>query len=755
VTAFVLGICAAAFAAPWLARRTGAFAGWLLAALPTAVLVWAIRQAPAIVSGTAVVESRPWVEGLGVALAFRLDGWSLPFVVLVSGLGALVLPYAGRYKARHPQLGWFLGYLTAFMGAMLGLVLADDAMTLFVFWELTSVASFLLIGFEHRRAEARRAAQQALLLTGVGGLALLAGLVLFGMASSGGSLGAAGGSVTDHALYPAILGLVLAGAFSKSAQVPLHFWLPNAMEAPTPASAYLHSATMVKAGVYLLGRLAPALGETPAWHWSLGLVGGGTMVLGGVLALRQHDLKRVLAYTTVTALGTLVLLIGIGTPAAMQAAVVLLWVHGLYKGALFFCAGLIDHATGTRDVRTLRGLGRRLPLTSTAMVVAGLSMAGLPPLLGFVAKELGYGASLATVQGAMPAWLGTSVLLFANAATVAAAWIVVRPVFGTGPGTTGEHGEPPSMGFAALVPAVAGLVLGLGPAVLDGMVGAASGAATVHLALWHGVNRPLLLSVATLLLAGLILVGRRYGPRWPALRLPRADDVYDRGLGALRWTAAQTSALLQTGYTSRYLASILWTTLVLVGGSFALRGHVPAIEFGPLALYEFTIGALVIAAAGVVAVARSRTLAILGLGVVGFGAATLFLVLGAPDVAMTQLLVETMVVIIALAALRWLPRMPVQRRARPSHIVLSVAVGTLVGGLVLVTASVPAPSEASRFFIEKSLSEAHGRNVVNVILVDFRALDTLGEITVVAVAALGALALIQAPPGSARKEHPA
>ena len=369
--------------------RRGAVTGVLVAAVPAIAMIAFAMQVPSIVSGETLRISAEWVPSLNVNLSFRLDGLSMVFALLISAIGAVVVLYSSAYLAGHSQLARYYLYLLTFTGAMLGLVLADNLVTLFVFWEMTTITSYLLVGFNHESPAARRAALQALLVTGGGGLALLAGIILMGIAAGSleiSEIAGRGDMLRSHDLYLPILVLVLLGAFTKSAQVPFHFWLPNAMAAPTPISAFLHSATMVKAGVYLLARLHPVLGGTDAWLWSLSTFGAATAVFGGVLAIRQTDLKALLAYTTVMALGTLVMFLGSQATVAIAAAMTFLVVHSLYKAALFMVAGIIDHQTGTRDLRQLGGMVAAMPITALAAAMAAFSMGGFPPFLGFIGK---------------------------------------------------------------------------------------------------------------------------------------------------------------------------------------------------------------------------------------------------------------------------------------------------------------------------------------------------------------------------------
>jgi multicomponent Na+:H+ antiporter subunit A len=455
--AAVLSGFALAGVAPFLYRVARAKASWTIAALPLGLFTFFASLAGRIAAGQPVTVSYAWVPTLDVNLSFRLDGLSLLFSLLITGIGALIVIYAGGYLAAHHHLGRFYAYLALFMASMLGLVLADNVITLFVFWELTSLSSYLLIGFDHEREAARSAALQALLVTGVGGLAMLAGLLLLGRAAGSLELSnvlGAGEAIRAHPLYLAILLLILAGAFTKSAQFPFHFWLPSAMEAPTPVSAYLHSATMVKAGVYLLARLSPVLGGTEAWIAIVTLTGAATMLVGAAKALLETDLKRILAYSTVSVLGMLTLLLGIGTPRAIEAAMVYLLAHALYKGALFLVAGAVDHETGTREATRLGGLRRAMPITAVAAAAAAVSMVGLPPLFGFIAKELLYEATWGAPDLAL---VITGVTVLSNTLLMAVAVVVgIQPFAGQAVSTPKKPHEAP-------------WTLWLGPALLGGL----------------------------------------------------------------------------------------------------------------------------------------------------------------------------------------------------------------------------------------------------------------------------------------------
>ncbi|MBI1297575.1 putative monovalent cation/H+ antiporter subunit A [bacterium] len=732
--------------------------GWWTAALPLALTLFFVSQIQAVAAGGVVTWSFDWVPSLGVPISFYIDGLALVMALLVAGIGTCVYLYAGRYLAGDKGLLRFYVWVTLFMLSMLGLVTSGNVLTLFVFWELTSISSYLLIGYKHKEEYARDAALQALLITGGGGLALLAGLLLMGGVAGSYDLVtllASGDVLTSHPLYAAMLVLILVGAFTKSAQFPFHFWLPGAMAAPTPVSAYLHSATMVKAGVFLLARINPALGGTALWTTLLVSFGATTMVLGAFLAWQQRDLKRILAYSTVSALGTLVLLIGIGTPVALKAAIVFLVVHSLYKGALFLVAGAVDHATGSRDVTLLSGLARAMPWTAGAGALAALSMAGLPPFFGFVGKELIYEATLYA-----PTWVVilTVAAVVANVFNVVVAGLVaLRPFWGK-PSSHAEHAHEGGF-FMILGPAflaTLGLLAGLFLTPVSSLfvtpaVSALAGESTqIKLSLWHGINPMLGLSVLTVALGAVIYRFRTSiaSPMTAATTWIEAapGQVYQIALDGLKGGSVAVTRRLQTGNLRRYVRVVLLTMLVLVGSALVVGSTWPQFS-QPLDVrfHEVVLALLMLAAALVVTRAKSRLLAVTSLGVVGFGMSMFFLLLGAPDLAMTQFAVETLTVLLFVLVLYRLPRFASLTSGSEKVFdgIVAVAGGVLMAVVVLVTIDLPHPSTLTTYFAENSLALANGRNVVNVILVDFRSLDTLGEIIVLAIAATGVFALMK------------
>jgi multicomponent Na+:H+ antiporter subunit A len=763
----VLSVFVVALAAPFVTKPLGDRVGWVLGLLPAGLTVWFLAQLPVVQTGGRT-EVTPWVPQLGVETAFRLDGLSATFALMIAGIGTAVVIYAGGYLRGDRQLPRFFLLLLAFMGAMLGVVLADDLITLFVFWELTSLTSYFLIGYKHEARSSRDGALQGLLITGSGGLAMLAGFLILG-ASFGtfriSELIADPAALQASPAYLPALILIGLGALTKSAQFPFHVWLPNAMAAPTPVSAYLHSATMVKAGVYLLARLAPGMGGTPAWFWLLTLAGTATILAAAVLALLQRDSKRLLAYSTLIALGALVVMIGVGGKIAAEAMLAFMVAHALYKAPLFMVAGSVDHEAGSRDVTALKGLGRAMPITWAIALVAAISAAGLPPMLGFVGKELAY-------ETLLPHVWALAALVAASAVMVVIVWLVAwKPFAGRTPeAPKTPHEAPLSMWIGPAILAALGLGFGLAPDVLAQALLVPAAAAllgepvTFYLALWHGVNAALILSVVTIALGALLVLAwrplhdvlrRRYG----GMRFGPAG-AYEGALKGLVRIAEWQTRVLQSPDLRHHLTTILAFAVGLVAVTVVVRGGLvlaPTFEGGTP--YEYIVLGLIAAAALATVRARTRLEAITALGVVGFGIALVFTFFAAPDLAITQFLVETLIVILVALVLMRLPAWMLREERRSSVRAVAGPIAVLGGGLLtvllLAVLSVPLDTTIPAYFAEASYPSANGRNIVNVILVDFRAFDTLGEIVVLAVAATGAYALLRRlgrrpePPASA------
>ncbi|WP_035814096.1 Na+/H+ antiporter subunit A [Jiangella gansuensis] len=745
----------------WLHRR----AFLVLALVPAASFGWAVAMTPEVAgpAGGAIEQQVAWVQTLGLELTFRLTTLSWAMMLLVTGVGALVLAYCAYYfRPGDGGLWRFSGLLTGFAGAMLGLVLADDLIVLYIFWELTTVLSYLLIGHNPERKANRRAAMQALMVTTLGGLAMLVGIIIIGQ--SAGTYRASevlAAPPAGDAVTVAVV-LLLVGAISKSALVPFHFWLPGAMAAPTPVSAYLHAAAMVKAGIYLVALLAPTFAGLLPWRPLLLILGVATMLLGGLRALRQHDLKLLLAYGTVSQLGFLIVLVGAGTRAAALAGVAMLVAHALFKASLFLVVGVVDRSTGTRDLRELSGLGKRTPVLMWAAILAAGSMAAVPPLAGFVAKETVYAAFVDIAEtgdgtgiGSAAGWVLVAGLTVGSALTVAYSARFVWGAFATKPGVPpiGDC-RLPAPGFAAapVALALACFALGLlGPAETELLGPYANqfpaGAHEPELTLWHGVNVPLMLSGLSLLL-GLALFWWRDVVAGAQQRFaPRADaeSGYRAIMRGVDRLAVEVTGATQRGSLPIYLA-VIFLVVVLVPGSTLLAGQIwdgDAYAWDSPA--QAVVGGIMIVAAVLAARSRRRLKAVVLAGVTGYGMAMLFILHGAPDLALTQVLVETVTLVIFVLVLR---RMPLYFSNRPLtssrwwRLALGSAVGLVMAGLALAASGARIADPVSDGFAEPAVSYGGGHNIVNVTLVDIRAWDTMGEISVLVVAATGVASLI-------------
>jgi multicomponent Na+:H+ antiporter subunit A len=749
-------------------RRTG-FA--VAAVLPAAALVWALAHAREALT-TGVSTTLAWAPELGLSLSFRLDALALAMVVLVSGIGALILVYCiGYFGESSPDGTRSAALLLAFAGVMLGLVLADDLLTLYLFWELTSVTSFLLVGQSGEARENRSAAVQALLVTVFGGLVMLLGFILLGEAAGtyriseivalGQAGGLGGGTVT------AALALILVGALTKSAQLPFHPWLPAAMAAPTPVSAYLHAASMVKAGVYLVARLSPGVADAAVWWVPVVVLGLATMAVGGWRAMAQHDLKRLLAFGTVSQLGFLMVLFGAGTRVAAIAGIAMLLAHGLFKAPLFLVTGIVDHATGTRDVRKLSGLWSSMRGSAIIAAAAAASMAGLPPLLGFVGKEAGFEAFLA--EDDLRGRLVTLALVAGSVFTVAYSARFLWGAFARKPGVadTPVHRPGPLLTWPAGLCALGGLVLGIANPVVDADAQSYAGAypatsqaeAGYHLALWHGLGLPLLASAVALVLGyalhrGWSRVGRLAG-HFP--RALSAQHAYEIAVAGTERVATAVTGRLQAGSVPTYLVVILVTVVALPGTAVLVGGTWPdqPIYHAPLQLPLAVLATL--AALALVRV-RRRFTAVLLVGVVGYGVGGLFIVDGAPDLALAQFLVETLSLVAFVFVLRRMPsRFTLERqRARtqvPKAVIAAVAGGMVAGTAVVLSGARQVPATTSAEFVRLAPEGAGAMNVISAIIVDFRALDTVGEITVLFVAAVGVASLVLATPYDRRRRR--
>jgi multicomponent K+:H+ antiporter subunit A len=749
--------------------------------LATSAGLVAVGSAAAIISlfprvrdGGVIRETIAWVPSLGLELVVRMDGFAWMFALLVTGIGALVSLYARYYMSPDDPVGRFYSHLLAFMGAMLGVVTAGNVVQLVVFWELTSLVSFLLIGYWHHRTDAQRGARMALTVTGAGGLALLGGVIVLGHIVGSHDLDVilgSGDAVRAHPLYPVALALILVGALTKSAQFPFHFWLPRAMAAPTPVSAYLHSATMVKAGVFLLARFWPVLSGTELWFWLVGGAGLTTLVLGAYVAMFQHDLKRVLAYSTISHLGLITLLFGLNSPLAAVAGVFHIMNHATFKASLFMAAGIVDHETGTRDIRRLSGLMRAMPRTGALAMVATAAMAGVPLLNGFLSKEMFFAE---TVFLSSHHWVEVALPVLA---TVAAIFAVVYSLrFGYdiffGPPSTKLPRVPEEAPRWMRVPVqllvLSCLIVGVAPAASIGPLLAAAARPVVggvlpvySLAVWHGFNVALVMSLVAIAggVGGYLWL-RRYQRRGQIQDAPLLVHLNGRRLfeNAMVVVTRSARAILRRAsrprlQTQMFLIVAVAVLLALLAArgvplAWGDRERLPASNAFVLL---WVIG--MVCAVGAAAMATfHRLVAITLMGGAGLVTCLTFMWFSAPDLALTQIVVEVVTTILFLLGLRWLP-MRVQdtsrrvtmwgaaRRAR--DLLLAIAAGSGLAALSYAMLTRPAPHSISPFFLGRALPEGGGANVVNVMLVDFRAFDTIGEITVLGAVAFTVYALLR------------
>lgn len=754
---FALALCVAC-----VPRTARSAAAWLTAAAPLLGLLLLGLMASDVLDGRILRQSFSWAPSLGLGVDLRMDGLAWTFAGLVLAIGALVVMYARYYLSERDSAPRLYAYLLLFMGSMLGIVLAGNLLLLLVFWELTSVSSFLLIGYWHQRQDARDGARMALAITGGGGLALLAGVLLLGHMVGSFDLDAvlaAGASVRAHPLYPLMLVLVLLGIFSKSAQFPFHFWLPHAMAAPTPVSAYLHSATMVKAGVFLLARLHPALAGSELFFYLVSGIGAATLLIGAWQAIFQQDIKGLLAYSTISHLGLITLLFGLSTPMAVVAALFHILNHAVFKASLFMAAGIIDHETGTRDMRKLGGLRRLMPFTSLLAIIASLAMAGVPLLNGFLSKEMFFAETLdlADVHATMRTAMSIVAVLAGVFAVAYSLRFVHDSFFGQGPRDLDvvPHEPPRWMKIPVEVLVVICLVVGIAPAwtiapVLDAAVRGTLGAAApaYSLAVWHGFNLPLLMSAISLV--GGVLLYLALHRRLDLHAIERESlgrRIYVRLGNAAHVMAAHVTAAMADGSLQRSLA---WLVLAAIAAGVApFFAHDSAwVWRAPQAmpLLGWVVWLLLVACTlAALRWYRQRVIALVLLGGAGLAVSLTFVFLSAPDLALTQLLVEMVSLPLLLLGMHYLPfRSPPERDSvrRWRDIVIALVAGVGVAVLAYAVMTRPAGGIGEEM-LARSLPEAFGRNVVNVILVDFRGFDTFGEITVFGVAALLVHALLR------------
>ena len=736
-------------------------AGLLLTAIPLFLFSWASTKMWSIVDGAVFQETITWIESFGLDLIFRLDGLSVFFLMLITGFGVFIHVYAHSYLSHDRNRPRFFVFLSLFMGAMVGLVMSGSLLLMFVFWELTSLSSYLLIGYYHDKEKSRDSALQAMIVTVMGGLFMLAGVILIGQEAGTfrfDELMSNPDLILQSSKANIILILLGIGAFTKSAQFPFHFWLPNAMEAPAPVSAFLHSTTMVKAGIFLLARIAPIFNDLPLWHTLVPIVGGFTMVYGAFKAIMHTDLKKILAYTTVSALGIMVMLLGIGTTVAIQAAMIFVLAHALYKGTLFMVVGNIDHQTGTRNVNQLSGLRKKMPFTFAAAALASMSMAGVLPFFGFVAKEMLY---TATAFSPMWSYL-TLAATFVASVLFAALSIEIgyKIFFGKEVETPIKAVEAPfGMLFGPVVASFLGLMGGLfAEKLAQPLLHHTSNVvlkidSILELLLWHGFNLIFGLSLLTLAAGwGVYLIRhkiRTFAKRFNLNDLFGPEAVYNKFIpGLLRLSSVQTR-FFQSGYLRNYLVTIAMSFVALVFlvvgfGNFDISLTDLFRSSVGFRWHEVLIVIIMLIALWVMVSSKSRLTVIISMGLVGYSTALIFLFFGAPDVAMTQFLVETLSVVVFVLILNKLPSfMEISTAMILRRIIPALLFGLTMSFLLLWVQQTKINPSLKEYFVDNSFLQAKGRNIVNVILVDFRGLDTLGEITVLMVASLGVYSLLK------------
>ncbi len=748
--AFLCAYLLVALICPALCARSGRAGLLLLALLPGATTAWAAVQIPAVLDGADRRTNVQWVPALSLSVDLRLDALSMVMTLVVAGIGTLVLLYSARYfPAGDDGLGRYSGALIAFAGAMLGLVWADNLILLVIFWELTGILSYLLIAHRTGKRSSRRAASQALMVTTAGGLVMLIGVVMLGVTAGTFTISEILANPPSGPLISTSIVLLIVGGITKSAIVPFQFWLPGAMAAPTPASAYLHAATMVKAGIYLFARLAPAFAVLPLWQPVLMTLGGGTMLFGAVLALRQRDLKLLLAYGTVSQLGLMTLLIGCGNPNALLGGLAMLIAHATFKAPLFFVVGVVDTSTGTRDLTELSGLRRSMPGLAAMATLAAVSMAGIPPMLGFASKEAGYAGLL---DGGPAGAVGAAVMAVGSALTVAYSARFLWGAFGDKPGVEPVRPVPASgwmTGPTVLLVAL-GLVLGIVPALLEPLLQSYAQTAGPTdegaMALWHGFELPLALSAAGWVFGALIFLAQRSRERRTEIARPGAEPgaAYRAAIRGVDRLAVGTTAATQRGSLPVSLGAIL-LVLVAFPGTMLIRAATGPADVQLVGEPAELVLALVILALAVTTTRIRRGLtAIMLVGGVGYSMAVLFVLRGAPDLALTQILVETVTLIAALLVLTRLPDTALysSRKGNGYRLAIAVGAGALMTALALIIPGVRTVAPVSDDLAGPAVEFGGGTNIVNIILVDVRAWDTYGELTVLIAAATGVASLV-------------
>ena len=754
----------AAGIAAWLSKKHRNAVAWFAAAVPVLAFALLWPAISIVFSGETLIQTGSWIPAIGLEFAFRLDGLALLFAAMILIIGLLVIIYARYYLSSKDHMGRFFAYLLMFMGAMLGIVLSENTLQLVIFWELTSLSSYLLISFWQYRKDAREGSIMALTITAGGGLALLAAVLMLGNIVGSYNLTdilAAGDLIRAHELYVPILVLFLLGVFTKSAQFPFHFWLPHAMAAPTPVSAYLHSATMVKAGIFLLARFFPALSGTPEWNWIIGTAGLTTLLVGAYFAFFQHDLKGLLAYSTISHLGLITLLFGFGTHMAVVAAIFHIINHATFKASLFMVAGIIDHETGTRDMRRLNGLFKYMPHTASLAIIASAAMAGVPLLNGFLSKEMFFDQALSSTASTPASWFIPVLVTIAGVFAVAYSIRFIHDVFFNGEAVNLPKSpkEPPRfMKIPVDILVIACLLVGILPMIFVAPILSVAVTGSLQapppeysLAIWHGFNMPLMMSILALAIGVVVYQFRKPLFAWHEKRLTHLDARigYRLFLNTLNKIATAITRSFDKGSLQNAMAWIMATTFIAGLIGFLSFSNTPILGSRPLMPIDFAslLAGFILILASIMTVVwhRQRLLSLIMVGVVGLIVSLFFVKFSAPDLALTQISVEVVTIVLLLLALYFLPQ-TTPKEVNHFRISRDLILSLLSGiGVFILTMSILSRNftPISDFFLENAVPGGGGTNVVNVILVDFRGTDTLGEITVLALAGLGIYALLQ------------
>lgn len=774
---------------PFLSKKIhGLHTGWFVLLLPIVLFIYFLQLIPVMRNQESVQETMNWIPSLGINFTAYVDGLGLLFALLITGIGALVVLYSIFYLSKEKEnLSTFYVYLLMFMGAMLGVVLSDNLIVLYVFWELTSFSSFLLIGYWFERERSRYGAQKSMLITVFGGLAMLGGFLLLHVMTSSFSVReiiSMASEISSEPLFIVALVLVLLGAFTKSAQFPFHIWLPDAMEAPTPVSAYLHSATMVKAGIYLVARMSPIFAEQGIWLWLVGGIGILTLLWGSINAVKQTDLKAILAFSTVSQLGLIMSLLGVGAAAlhfteldtniymaATAAAVFHLVNHATFKGSLFMVAGIVDHETGTRDIRKLGGLMQIMPITFTIALIGSFSMAGLPPFNGFLSKEM-FLESMVDILSLNIFQLETWGVLFPVLAWVASVFTFIYSMiflFKTFRGKykpeklpVQPHEAPIGMLISPIILAALVIVFGLFPNILSESIIepaassimpeliAAGQTFDIHISFWHGFTPALWMTIGIITIGILLYVTL---PKWKKVyeKLPQKitlNNMYDAGLMRLESSSNKATSFYMTGSIRQYMIYIFIGLISILSFSLISKNAfaIDTSNVAPVGVYELVLAFIVVAASFTILMARTRLTSIIALGAVGYTVALFFILFRAPDLALTQLVIETISVALFLLCFYHLPKLSRKEeriKFKLTNAIIAGGVGVIVTLVTLSAHSTKLFESISQYYIENTAEKAGGGNMVNVILVDFRGLDTMFEIAVLGIAALGIYGMIR------------